>query len=112
MSNYEKLIDEALQVLETFEPGTEEYARLARAIADLERAVNEERKYDLQLSEHYAEMAKMRSEEKNGFIRTAADVGINIAKCVVVMIIAGSTMKFEETGALRSTALKWAPKIF
>jgi radical SAM superfamily enzyme len=109
---YEELINEALTKLQTLEPGSEEHSRLAKALADLERAVMEEKKYNLQLTEHYAEMAKTQKEERSNTIRTAADVLVNVLKIGAVLVIAGSTMKFEETGAVRSTALKWAPKIF
>ena len=110
--DYFELLEKGLKRLDELEIGSKEYCDLARAICDLERAYAEEKGLDMKLLDRYEDKLNAEKDRKSKLLTTGLDAFVNVLKVVALLIVAGSTLKFEETGAIRSTALKWAPKIF
>ena len=107
----EETLTKAYESLAVMEPGTEEFRDLSRAISDLERAYTERRRYELANDEHYSkmiDMARQANEEKK---RTVVDGVLGVGKLVVTGALVLFTLKFEETGSVRSSAMKFIPKL-
>lgn len=123
----DKLINVCLKKLESATPGTEEYKFIEDDLANLYKLRTEEKRID---NSHAIELAKMQAENELNIkkldaekqykaeenerenkklaaekLKTEISAGVSVTAMSILVYLSLRTMRFEETGVIRSKAM-------